>query len=208
MVQIMERCGERQRNLEKTSERAVEVVRLEATARCEGADLDRPAEEIANLAKKAGDQGAVGLDMRVCPKCGDTLHPLGFTHHVKKCNGTRRKCNIPIRSKVCSVCGISMNRESIPRHETMCRARRDALNSPAPWHVEVANRAEPMAARTKKKQKRGDTMAKKRHGAREKRGELLLTDGPSDANIVATASQRRSTSIRVKRPHGLSGPKE
>ena len=61
----------------------------------------------------------MGLDMRVCPKCGDTLHPLGFTHHVKKCNGTRRKYNILARSKVCSVCGISMNREMIPRHEAM-----------------------------------------------------------------------------------------
>ena len=46
----------------------------------------------------------------------------------------------------------------------MCRARRDALNHPAPvkrriigkralGHVEVANRAEPMAARTKRGQK-------------------------------------------------------
>ena len=42
----------------------------------------------------------------------------------------------------------------------------------------------------------------------EKRGALLPMDGPSKANTVATASQRRSTFIRVKRLHGLSGPKE
>ena len=65
----------------------------------------------------------MGLDMRVCPKYGDTLHPAGFTRHVKKCNGTRRKYTIMIRSKVGSVCGISMNRESIPRHETMCKSQ-------------------------------------------------------------------------------------
>ena len=70
----------------------------------------------------------MGLDMRVCPKCGDALHPLGFTHHVKKCNDTRRNYNILMRSKVCSVCGTNMHRESIQRHEAMCRARRDALN--------------------------------------------------------------------------------
>ena len=103
----------------KASERTVEAVKLEATARCEGAGLDRPTEEIATLALKAGGLGAIGLDMRVCPKCGDTPHPLGFTHHVKKCNGTRRNYNILMRSKVCSVCGITMNRESIPRHEAM-----------------------------------------------------------------------------------------
>ena len=103
----------------KASEITVEAVKLEATARCEGAGLDRPVEEIANQALKAGGWSAMGLDMRVCPKCGDTLHPLGFTHHVKKCNGTRRKYNILARSKVCSVCGISMNREMIPRHEAM-----------------------------------------------------------------------------------------
>ena len=147
----------------KASERTVEAVKLEATARCEGAGLDRPVEEIANLALKAG-----------------TLHPLGFTHHVKKYNSKRRKYNILIRSKVCSVCGISMNRESIPRYETTCRARRDALNPPAPvrrritrkaapGHVGVANRTEPMAARTKIKQKRGDTMAKSDRVRREKR---------------------------------------
>ena len=89
----MERCGEKQRKLEKVSEKAV---KSGAIARGEGMGLDT---------LRAGSQGAMGLDMRVCPKCGDTLHPLGFTHHV---------------SKVCSVCGVSMNRESIPRHETMC----------------------------------------------------------------------------------------
>ena len=118
----------------------------------------------------------MGLDLRVCPECGDTLHPL----HVKKFNGTRRKYNILIRSKVCSVCGISMNRESIPRHEAMCWARRDALNPPdtgeeknyrkeAPGHVEVASRAEPIAARTKRKEKRRDTMAKSDTVRREKK---------------------------------------
>ena len=35
----------------------------------------------------------------------------------------------------------------------------------------------------------------------EKRRELFLMDGPLNANTVATASQRRSTFIRVKRPH-------
>ena len=74
-------------------------------------------EEIANLALKAGGRGAMGL-------VGDTLHPLGFTHHVKRCNGTRRNYNIVMRSKVCNVCGISISRESMPRHEAMCRARR------------------------------------------------------------------------------------
>ena len=49
----------------KASEIAVEVVKLEATARCEGAGLDRPAGEIANLALKARGKGAMGLDMRV-----------------------------------------------------------------------------------------------------------------------------------------------
>ena len=160
---------------------------MEATARCEGAGLDRPAEEIANLALQAGGQGSMGLHMRVCPKCGDTLHPLGFTHHVKKCNGTRRKYNILTRSKVCSVCGISMFRESIPMHAAMCGAS-DALNPPAPvrrgitgkrapGHVEVANRAEPMAARTKKKQKRGDTMA--RSDAVHKERKRVALDGRS-----------------------------
>ena len=110
----------------KTSEITVEAVKLEATARCEGAGLDRPAEEIANLALKAGGRGAIGLD-RECVLNAATLHPLGFTHHVKKDKGTRRKYNILMRSKVCSVCGISTNRESIPRHEAMCRASRDAL---------------------------------------------------------------------------------
>ena len=105
-----ERWRETKKPGKKTSEITVEAVKLEATARCEGAGLDRPAEEIANLVLKAGGQGAMGLDMRVCPKCGDKLHPLGFTHHVKKCNGTRRKYNILVRSKVCSVCGISVKR--------------------------------------------------------------------------------------------------
>ena len=64
-----------------------------------------------------------------------------------------------------------MNRESIPRHEAMCSARRDALNlskmvkrritgKKAPGHVEVAYRVAPVVARPKRKQKRGDTMAK------------------------------------------------
>ena len=136
----------------KASERTVEAVKLEATARFEGAGLDTPVEEIANLALKAGGRGAMRLDMRVCPKCGDTLHPLGFTHHVKKCNGTRRNYNILMQSKVCSVCGISMNRESIPRHEAMCRARRDALNPPK--------------AKEKTEKRRHD--GKKRHGAQRK----------------------------------------
>ena len=62
----------------------------------------------------------------------------------------------------------------------MCKARRDVLNPPklvkrritgnrAPGHVEVANRVEPMAARTKRKQKRGDTMAKSDTVRREKK---------------------------------------
>ena len=51
---------------EKASERTVETVKLEATARCEGAGLDRPVEEIASLALKAGSRGAMGLDMREC----------------------------------------------------------------------------------------------------------------------------------------------
>ena len=165
---------------ERASARTVETVKSEATAKCEGAGLDRPVEEIANLALKAGGRGAMGLDMRVCPKCGDTLHPLGFTHHVKKCNGTRRNYNILMRSKVCNVCGISMNRESMPRHEAMCRARRDALNPPklvkrritgkkAPEHVEVACRVAPVVARPKRKQKRGGTMAKSDTVRREKK---------------------------------------
>ena len=164
----------------KASEITVEVVTLETTARCEEAGLDRPAEEITNLALKAGGRGTMGLDMRVCPKCGDTLHPLGFTHHVKKCNGTRRKYNILMRSKVCSVCGISMNRESIPRHEATRRARRGALNPAtpvrrritgkrAPGHVEVACRAEPMAAKAKRRKQRGDTMVKSDTVRREKK---------------------------------------
>ena len=100
----------------------------------------------------------------MCPKCGDTLHPLGFTHHVKKCNGTRRNYNILMRSKVYNVCGVSMNRESMPRHEAMCRARGDALNPPklvkrritgkkAPDHAEVACRVAPVVARPKKNRK-------------------------------------------------------
>ena len=64
--------------LKKASERTVDAVKLEASARCEGAGLDRPVKEIANLALKAGGRGAMGLDMRVCPKCGDTLHPSGL----------------------------------------------------------------------------------------------------------------------------------
>ena len=73
-----------------------------------------------------------------------------------------------------------MNRESIPRHEAMCRARRDALNpsklvkrritgKKAPGHVEVAYRVAPVVARPKRKQKRGDTMAKSDTVRREKR---------------------------------------
>ena len=103
-----ERCRETKKFGKKASEITVEAVKLEAIARCEGAGLDRPAEEIANLALKLGGGSAMGLDMRVCRACGDTLHPLGFTHHVKKCNGTRRRYNILMRSKVCSVCGISI----------------------------------------------------------------------------------------------------
>ena len=38
----------------KAPELTVEAVKLEATARCEGAGLDRAVEEIANLALKAG----------------------------------------------------------------------------------------------------------------------------------------------------------
>ena len=95
----------------------------------------------------------------------------------------------------------------------MCRARRDALNPPklvkrritgkkAPEHVEVACRVAPVVARPKRKQKRGGTMAK------SDTVRSLLMDGRSSANTVATASQRRSMFTRVKRPHGLSGPKE
>ena len=84
---------------ERASAETVETIKLEVTAKCEGAGLDRPIEEIANLALKAGGRGAMGLDMRVCPRCGDTLHPLGFTHHVKKCNGTRRNYNILTRQQ-------------------------------------------------------------------------------------------------------------
>ena len=101
----------------QASKKVIEVVRTEALARCEGTGLDRPVEEIASMALRAGGQGAMGLEMRVCPKCGDTLHPLGFTHHVKKCNGTRTKYNILTRSKTCSICGV---------------AKRDELNLPAP----------------------------------------------------------------------------
>ena len=115
---------------EKASAETVETIKMEVTAKCEGVGLDRPVEEIANFALKAGGRGAMGLDMRVCPRCGDTLHPLGFTHHVKKCNETRRNYNIVMRSKVCNVCGISMSRESMPRHEAMCSARLEALNPP------------------------------------------------------------------------------
>ena len=38
-------------------------------------------EEIASLAANAGVQGAMGLD-----ESRDTLHPLDFASHVKKCN--------------------------------------------------------------------------------------------------------------------------
>ena len=50
---------------ERASVRTVENVKLEATAKCEGAGLDRPVEEIANLALKAGGRGAMSLDMGV-----------------------------------------------------------------------------------------------------------------------------------------------
>ena len=160
----------------------------------------------------------MGLDMRVCPKYGDTLHPLGFTHHVKKCNGTRRKYNILMRSKVCSVFGISMNRESIPRHEAMCRARRDALNpsklvkSRIPEKRPLSTLRWPTGWRPwsqgQRENRKEETRWQRVTRCAEKRRELLPMDGPLNANTVATASQRRSTFTRVKRPHGLSGPKE
>ena len=49
----------------------------EATARCEGTGLERPAEGIASLAADAGVQGAMGLGIKVCPKCGDAA-PVGI----------------------------------------------------------------------------------------------------------------------------------
>ena len=185
--------GKRQRKnkeiWEKASAETVETIKLEVTAKCEGAGLDRPVKEIANLALKAGGRGAMGLDMREGPRCGDTLHPLGSTHHVKKCNGTRRNYNIVMRSKVCNVCGTSMSRESMPKHEAMCRARLEALNPPklvkkritkkktAPVHAEVVLRMEPVVARPNKRQKRGGMMAKRDTVRREKKRTAL--DGRS-----------------------------
>ena len=62
-------------------------------------------EEIASLAANAGVQGAVGLDKKAETRCT----PLGFASHVKKCNVLKR-------SKTYSICGVSMNRESIQKH--------------------------------------------------------------------------------------------
>ena len=58
----------------------------------------------------------MGLD-----KKAETLCPLGFAGHVKKCNVLKR-------SKTYSICGASMSRESIQKHETACRARREEVN--------------------------------------------------------------------------------
>ena len=61
-------------------------------------------EEIASLAANAGGvQGAMGLDKKAETRC-----PLGFASHVKKCNVLKR-------SKTYSICGVSMNRNTI-RH--------------------------------------------------------------------------------------------
>ena len=152
----------------KAPERTVEAVKLEATARCEGAGPGQTRRRDREPGSESRRPGRNGFG-----------HESASTHHVKKCNGTRRKHNILMRSKVCSVCGISMNRESIPGHEAMCRARRDALNPPklvkrrttgkrAPGHVEVAHWAAPMAARTTEKTKKKRHDGKKRHGAQRK----------------------------------------
>ena len=159
----------------QASEEVVETVKSEATARCEGMGLDRPVEEISSLALRAGGLGAMARDMRVCPKWRETLHPLGFTHHVKKCHGTRRKYHILIRSKVCSVCGVSMNRESIPRHEAMCRARRDALNPPTPVTRRITGKKAPgqverSTGRSPLPQSRRRGKKKERHDGKKRRG--------------------------------------
>ena len=84
--------------------------------------MERPVEEIASLAANAGrGPGCGGLGQ----ESGDTLHPLGFASHVKKCNVLKR-------SKTYSICGVSINRESIQKHETACRARREEVNPVAP----------------------------------------------------------------------------
>ena len=80
------------------------------------------------------------LDMRVCPKCGDTLHPLAFTHHVKKCNGTRTNYNILTRSKTCSICGVAKRDElNLP-----APVRRRIIGKRAPGHVKVVDNARPI----------------------------------------------------------------
>ena len=43
--------------------------------------MERPVEKISSLAANAGVQGATGLG-----ESRDTLHPLDFASHVKKCN--------------------------------------------------------------------------------------------------------------------------
>ena len=116
----------------QVSKRVDEEVKREVTASCVGTGMERPVEEIASLAADAGVQGVMCLGTKVCPKRGDTLHPLGFANHVKKCDGTRRNYHIMKRSKTCSICGVSMNRESIGRHEAPCRAKREDLKPAGP----------------------------------------------------------------------------
>ena len=117
-----------------------------------------------------------------CVPSAETLHPLGFASHVKKCNGTRRTYNILTRSKACIICGTSMNREPIQSHEAACSAKREDLKPaepvkrritskrpPGPDYDGVSNNATTKDEMTKKRQKRGDTMAKRDTVVREKK---------------------------------------
>ena len=67
---------------------------------------------------------------------GDTLHPLGSASHVKTCNVLKR-------SKTYSIGGVSVNRESIQKHETACRAWREEVHSVAPVRARITGKRPP-----------------------------------------------------------------
>ena len=86
------------------------------------------------MAAAAAGTGQGGLQFRVCSKCGDSIHPFGFSRHVRGCTGeVRRKSSFRAAAgEICPHCQCSISKYAYHKHVERCgRKRANAASAAA-----------------------------------------------------------------------------